>query len=81
MIENGGKCGQLQAEKNVLRLFDGGHHDCAWKVAGQHLKSSQSFAHLAMLFHEAKIARMLFRAGSACLSQRRSPSSPQSGHA
>ena len=29
-----------------------GLRKCAWKVAGQHLKRSQSFTHLGILFHE-----------------------------
>ena len=33
-------------------VFGGGHHDCVWKVAGQHLKRSKSFTYLGMLFHE-----------------------------
>ena len=28
--------------------------DCAWKVAGQELKSSQSFTYLGMLFHQVR---------------------------
>ena len=33
-------------------VFGEGHHDCAWKVAGQHLKRSKSFTYLGMRFHE-----------------------------
>ena len=34
------------------QVFGGGHHDCAWKVAGEYLKRSKSFTWLGMLFHE-----------------------------
>ena len=42
----------ISVPKTEVVVFGGGHHDCAWKVAGQHLTCSQSFTYLGMLFHE-----------------------------
>ena len=48
----------------------GGHHDCVWKVAGQHLKRSKSFTYLGMLFHEDSKIRHAVQArfSKACAS-------------
>ena len=42
----------ISIPKTEIVVFGGGHHDCVWKVAGQHLKRSKSFTYLGMLFHE-----------------------------
>ena len=42
----------ISIPKTDIVVFGGGHHDCVWKVAGQHLKRSKSFTYLGMLFHE-----------------------------
>ena len=42
----------ISIPKTEVVVFGGGHHDCVWKVAGQHLKRSKSFTYLGMLFHE-----------------------------
>ena len=42
----------ISVTKTEVVVFGGGHHGCAWKVAGRHLKRSQSFTHLGMLFRE-----------------------------
>ena len=42
----------ISVPKTEVVVFGGGHHDCAWKVADQHPKRSQSFTYLGMLFHE-----------------------------
>ena len=42
----------ISIPKTKVALFGQGHHDCAWKVAGQDLKCSQSFTYQGMLFHE-----------------------------
>ena len=42
----------ISIPKTEVVVFGGGHHACAWAVAGQQLQRSQSFTHLGMLFHE-----------------------------
>ena len=33
----------ISIPKTEIVVFGGGHHDCVWKVAGQHLERSKSF--------------------------------------
>ena len=42
----------ISIPKTEVVVFGGGHHPCAWAVAGQQLQRSQSFTYLGMLFHE-----------------------------
>ena len=42
----------ISIPKTEVVVFGGGHHACAWAVAGQQLQRSQSFTYLGMLFHE-----------------------------
>ena len=60
----------ISIPKTEVVVFGGGHHDCAWKVAGQHLQRSKSFTYLGMLFHEdRKIKRAIqARFSKACAS-------------
>ena len=51
-LANGLTTSWISIPKTEVVVFGGGHHDCAWDVAGQHLKRSWSFAYLGMLFHE-----------------------------
>ena len=39
----------ISIPKTEVVVFVGGHHDCVWKVAGQHLKCNKSFTYLGML--------------------------------
>ena len=46
-------CGlTISIPKRKVLVFSGGHPDCTWKVAGQHLQRSQSFTYLGMLSSE-----------------------------
>ena len=60
----------ISRPKTEIVVFGGGHHDCVWKVAGQHLKRSKSFTYLGMLFHEdSKIGHAVqARFSKACAS-------------
>ena len=39
----------ISIPKTEVVVFGGGQYDCAWKVAGQHLKCSQPFTYLHTL--------------------------------
>ena len=60
----------ISIPKTEVVVFGEGHHDCAWKVAGQHLKRSKSFTYLGMLFHEDSKIRHAIQArfSKACAS-------------
>ena len=60
----------ISVPKTEVVVFGGGHHDCAWKLAGQHSIRSQSFTYPGMLFHEdRKIKHALqVRFSKACAS-------------
>ena len=60
----------ISIPKTEVVVYGGGHHDCVWKVAGQHLKRSQDFMYLGMLFHEdSKITHAVqARFNKACAS-------------
>ena len=60
----------ISIPKTQIVVFGGGHHDCIWKVAGQHLKRSKSFTYLGMLFHEDSKIRHAVQArfSKACAS-------------
>ena len=60
----------ISIPKTEIVVFGGGHHDCVWMVAGQHLKRSKSFTYLGMLFHEDSMIRHAVQArfSKACAS-------------
>ena len=60
----------ISIPKTDILVCGGGHHDCAWQVAGQLLKRSQTFNYLDMLFHkERKIKHTVqARFSKACAS-------------
>ena len=60
----------ISIPKTEVVVFGGGHHDCVWKVAAQHLKRSKSFTYLGMLLHEDSKIRHAVQArfSKACAS-------------
>ena len=65
----------ISIPKTEIVVFGGGHHDCVWKVAGQHLKRSKSFTWVCCFMRTAR-SDMPYKPASARLAPLWGPSFP-----
>ena len=55
----------ISIPKTEVVVLGRGHHDCAWKLAGQDLKPRQAFTYLGMLFVKTMISILPYKPASA----------------